>query len=639
MARSNGGIIGKTNQSSFGKCTVTTKTSSGNLCLQSGTRVISATIVAGGGAGGGSAGSCTASAGGGAGGLRNVELNAQGTIPVTIGAGGSGQPNNTGGDGSPSSIVGCATFSASGGGGGARYGGGVSGNPGGSGGGEGGRGPVGNPGGTGNAGGYSPPEGNPGGDGAPNSPGPDASAGGGGGNSAAGSNANQVPQTGGAGGAGTDVSPLYPGTCLPASGTYAGGGGGGGGAAGGAGGPGGGGAGSSSTTATAGTTNTGGGGGGTFTPAPPCTSSTGGSGGSGIVIVKELNKASGVWNLKSQKAAIQQGTWPKVVVGPFNAAIFTVAGGGGADGWPSAGGGGAGGAILIPSYSITTSSGPISITVGGGGTGWKGPTQGTGPFAAVGSDTIFGCGTGIISKGGGVGDGHPSGSAPQQGGSGGGARGECVSSPGPSTQVSSMPAPLQPYGYGNAGGAGQDGGGGSGRKGGGGGGATTAGTAGGTAVPCKPSSGPGGAGIDVTPVFGSAPQPFYIANGPTVPIGGGTSACGHFAGGGGGGSCLGGGAPPGNGGYGGIGGGGIGRGPLQFPCGAPIADATVNTGGGGGANGGSGGSGIVLVKIPSAAAPAATSVSPSCNSLVSQPCGAKVAQFKVSGTLNISDTP
>ena len=72
MPRSNGGLIGKRNLTSFGKCIVTSKTSSGNLCLQSGTKIISATIVAGGGAGGGSAGSCTASGGGGAGGLRNV---------------------------------------------------------------------------------------------------------------------------------------------------------------------------------------------------------------------------------------------------------------------------------------------------------------------------------------------------------------------------------------------------------------------------------------------------------------------------------------------------------------------------------------------------------------------------------------
>jgi hypothetical protein len=62
MARTNGGLIGKRNVTSFGKCTVTSKTSSGNICLQSTTRVIEALVVAGGGSAG--------SGGGGAGGFR-----------------------------------------------------------------------------------------------------------------------------------------------------------------------------------------------------------------------------------------------------------------------------------------------------------------------------------------------------------------------------------------------------------------------------------------------------------------------------------------------------------------------------------------------------------------------------------------
>jgi hypothetical protein len=42
MARSNGGIIGTTNQSSFGKCTVTTTIATGSTTLttQPGTRVV-----------------------------------------------------------------------------------------------------------------------------------------------------------------------------------------------------------------------------------------------------------------------------------------------------------------------------------------------------------------------------------------------------------------------------------------------------------------------------------------------------------------------------------------------------------------------------------------------------------------------
>ena len=65
MARSNGGIIGKTNKTSFGKCTVTSKTSSGCISLQSGTRVVSSLVIAG---GGGS--SSNGAGGGGAGGVK-----------------------------------------------------------------------------------------------------------------------------------------------------------------------------------------------------------------------------------------------------------------------------------------------------------------------------------------------------------------------------------------------------------------------------------------------------------------------------------------------------------------------------------------------------------------------------------------
>ena len=60
VGSSNGGVIGKTNKSSFGKDTVTSKTSSGNITAQPGTRVVQATTVAGGGGG--------ASRGGGGGG-------------------------------------------------------------------------------------------------------------------------------------------------------------------------------------------------------------------------------------------------------------------------------------------------------------------------------------------------------------------------------------------------------------------------------------------------------------------------------------------------------------------------------------------------------------------------------------------
>jgi hypothetical protein len=54
MGSPNGGIIGVINESSFGKCTVTSKTSSGDLTLQPGTRVVQTLVVAGGGGGAGS---------------------------------------------------------------------------------------------------------------------------------------------------------------------------------------------------------------------------------------------------------------------------------------------------------------------------------------------------------------------------------------------------------------------------------------------------------------------------------------------------------------------------------------------------------------------------------------------------------
>ena len=71
MGRTNGGIVGKSNKASFGKCTQTVKTSSGDVTLQSGTRVVEAFMVAGGGAGG--RGSPNGG-GGGAGGVVTIQL-------------------------------------------------------------------------------------------------------------------------------------------------------------------------------------------------------------------------------------------------------------------------------------------------------------------------------------------------------------------------------------------------------------------------------------------------------------------------------------------------------------------------------------------------------------------------------------
>ena len=98
----NGGVIGKKNLASFGKCTVTTKTSTGTVCLQSGTRVIDYLLVAGGG-GGGAGQNCgpgcngAGGGGGGAGGvvasvtpLSGPDINASSSVSITIGGGGAG---------------------------------------------------------------------------------------------------------------------------------------------------------------------------------------------------------------------------------------------------------------------------------------------------------------------------------------------------------------------------------------------------------------------------------------------------------------------------------------------------------------------------------------------------------------------
>ena len=63
----NGGIIGRTNKTSFGSNKITAKTSTGCHTTQPGTRVIQALLVAGGGGG-----AYNGSGGGGAGGVRCI---------------------------------------------------------------------------------------------------------------------------------------------------------------------------------------------------------------------------------------------------------------------------------------------------------------------------------------------------------------------------------------------------------------------------------------------------------------------------------------------------------------------------------------------------------------------------------------
>ena len=184
MARSNGGIIGKVNKTSFGKCVVTSKTASGDITAQPGTTIVQATTVAGGGGGAGRGGG----GGGGGGGVVCEEINASGTIAVVIGGGGAGGNPNVatyaGSPGTVTTVAGCS--SAIGGGGGGS--GCSAGLPGGSGGGE---GRPGSPGiGTGTAG-----QGNNGGSQT------NCHGGGGGGAGAVGGNAPSCQ--GGAGGAGS----------------------------------------------------------------------------------------------------------------------------------------------------------------------------------------------------------------------------------------------------------------------------------------------------------------------------------------------------------------------------------------------------------------------------------------------------
>jgi len=262
---------------------------------------------------------------------------------------------------------------------------------------------------------------------------------------------------------------------------------------------------------------------------------------------------------------------------------YLVVAGGGGGGNHRAGGGGAGGLRIgavtpSPCHSPLVNTGlPVSatgypITVGGGGAGAGNP-QG-----ASGANSIFST---ITSAGGGGGGNGDSNSCGVAGGSGGG-NGVDAGGPARTTGAAGNTPPVSPP-QGNPGGGTIPSTGGEG--GGGGGGATAAGSP----QPADRTGGPGGNGLNVSPVFGTAPQPFYQAN----VSNNGNSACGQFAGGGGGGGNPSGG-PAANGGEGGGAGGSYGT--------NPINNATANTGGGGGGGGDgpiagtNGGSGIVIIR-------------------------------------------
>ena len=248
--------------------------------------------------------------------------------------------------------------------------------------------------------------------------------------------------------------------------------------------------------------------------------------------------------------------------------FLVVAGGGGGGRADIGGGGGAGGLRNLSCVSITAQGYPI--VVGGGGAAQ--------PCLGQGNNGSNSTGISITSTGGGGGGGAapPYVAEPgSPGGSGGGgANAAGVGGNGNSPAVS----PAQGFDGGDRGSQG---------KGGGGGGAIEEG------YPSNPSPNEavGGAGLNVSPFFGSSPQPFYQANSTCR----GATVCGQFAGGGGG---AGDGPGGQQGGVGGVGGGGKG----SSPGNASGYAGTVNAGGGGGAGentrggGGAGGSGIVLIK-------------------------------------------
>jgi hypothetical protein len=271
-----------------------------------------------------------------------------------------------------------------------------------------------------------------------------------------------------------------------------------------------------------------------------------------------------------------------------------VAGGGGA-GFDRAGGAGAGGMILTPTCGIPVSVTSYPIAIGGGGAGIP---NSLGPGAHCGCNGSNSTGFALTAIGGGsTSRGGNSMPAPQvtgnPGGSGGGGGSGCgaVGTGGTATQPT-QPGNSGTFGFGNVGGNATPA---PDNQTGGGGGAGAAGSNGVTGV----SSGDGGAGKDVSPRFGTAPQPFYQADGPLQ----GASASGIFAGGGGGGGSGPGG--PGSGGDGGTGGGGHGGDSPGNPGDRDGHPGTANTGGGGGGSsnispspdsGGNGGSGIVLIR-------------------------------------------
>ena len=326
--RNNGGITGVSNKSSGGGNVVTNLTSSQSFTVQESTTEVDVLVVAGGGGGGAQGG------GGGAGGFRDLKNQVVlpgSSIPITVGAGGVGGyfggpvpasdvTPTSGSDSVFGNPVNPITSTGGGRGGGRQTSGGLGAASGGSGGGGGSAGAA--PGAT-DANTGTSGQGNNGGAGI----GSDNVGGGGGGG--AGAAGGAVPPGNGDGGNTTNQANFgqpggvgSPSTIRNISRHFSAGGGGSGGTgntdsfySGGKGGFEGGGFGRSGGEtpgiAPSGEANTGGGGGASTQPgnktAPQAAS---GPGGSGIVIVKEKDKANGVFNMNAQYNSNKTGKWP-----------------------------------------------------------------------------------------------------------------------------------------------------------------------------------------------------------------------------------------------------------------------------------------------------------------------------------------
>ena len=326
--RNNGGITGVSNKSSGGGNVVTNLISSQNFTVQESTTEVDVLVIAGGGGGGAQGG------GGGAGGfrdLKNETVVPGSSIPITIGAGGVGGyfggpvpasdvTPTSGGDTVFGNPVNPITSTGGGRGGGRQSSGGLAAAAGGSGGGGGSAGAA--PG-VSDAGAGTSGQGNAGGAGI----GSDNVGGAGGGG--AGAAGGAVPPGNGDGGNSTNQANFgqpggigAPSTIRNTARHFAAGGGGSGGTgdttafySGGKGGFEGGGfgrnGGESPGIAPSGEINTGGGGGSSTQPGNKSSpQAASGPGGSGVVIVKEKDKANGVFNMNAQYNSNKTGKWP-----------------------------------------------------------------------------------------------------------------------------------------------------------------------------------------------------------------------------------------------------------------------------------------------------------------------------------------